>query len=122
MTNDTRRLIRDKILELTNVKQIYYKNADSNTMYPHIVFDLESSALAEDLNRKDYTLYVDLYFKDAKTLEDTTDSIEKLNGLNLPQDDILPTFYWTGTWRVEETDKTILHNQIRFSIQNYERR
>lgn len=128
MTNETRKLIKSQLDSLKadfGVKEVYFKIADNKQLYPHVVFNFDGiNAYNEDNNRLDYRLVVDIWDKghSSTKVEDITDAvIEKLKKSNLPQRDILPTFYLESSRSVIDEDKNIKHNQIRFTIQNYER-
>jgi hypothetical protein len=120
-TNDLKKLIMTQLKTLTS--NVYYEIAADNALYPHIVFSFKMINLG-DLWRQDYTLDVDVWDKDQSTtrIDSLCDEIEKLLHMqNLPQTDILPTFYLIDRRSIIDEDKSIKHRLVRFQIQNYER-
>lgn len=120
-TNDLKELVQEKLKTVGT--KVYHERALDNAMYPHIVFNFERIELG-DLSRQDYVLDVDVWDKasDTTTVDDLTDSIEDLlQAENLPQDNVLPTFYLIDRKNLIDQDKDIRHRLIRFQIQNYER-
>lgn len=120
-TNDLKKLIQTKLKTITT--NVFHEIADENALYPHIVFGLRTINL-DDLSRQDYILDVDVWDKSQSTvdIDNMCDSIENLlQGNNLPQESILPTFYLIDRKSLIDEDKSILHRLIRFQIQNYER-
>ena len=120
-TNELRKLIQTKLKTLAS--KVYYEIADSDAMYPHIVFSFKTVNL-DDLWRQDYMLDIDVWDKsqNTTTIEALCDNIEKLLHMeNLPQTGILPTFYLVDRKSIPDEDKAIKHRLVRFQIQNYER-
>lgn len=120
-TNELKELVQTKLKTLTT--KVYFELADEKAMYPHVVFSFGELNLG-DLSREDYTLDVDVWDKGKSTtaIDDLCDSIEDLlHQQNLPQTNILPTFYKIDRKTIPDTDKMIRHRLIRFQIQNYER-
>lgn len=125
-SNELRKLVKTYIATLSqgyDIKEIYYKEAADNAMYPHVVFSLEElTVLSDDNNRKDYTLEVHVWDKgqiETRVLE-IADAIEELfNVANLPQSTILPTFFFRNRTSVIDEDKKIQHERIRFQVQLY---
>lgn len=120
-TNDLKKLIQTQLKTITN--NVYHKIADKDALYPHIVFSFNSVNLG-DISRQDYTLNIDVWDKSSSTvdIDNLCDSVENLlQGENLPQENILPTFYLIDRRSLEDEDKSINHTLIRFQIQNYER-
>lgn len=120
-TNDLKKLIMTQLKTLTS--NVYYEIAADNALYPHIVFSFKMINLG-DLWRQDYTLDVDVWDKGQSTtrIDSLCDEIEKLLHMqNLPQTDILPTFYLIDRRSIIDEDKSIKHRLVRFQIQNYER-
>ena len=120
-TNDLKKLIQTKLKTVTSL--VYHEIADEKALYPHIVFGFDRIDL-EDLSRQDYVLVVDVWDKGNSTtrVDDLADSVENLlQAKNLPQENVLPTFYLMDERNVLDEDKAIKHKQIRFQIQNYDR-
>lgn len=120
-TNDLKKLIQEKLLTLT--PNVYHKQARDDALYPHIVFTLKEIDLG-DISRQDYILEVDVWDKGTSTtrVDDLADSVEDLfHTENLPQENILPTFYKINRRDISDPDKSIEHRLIRFQIQNYVR-
>ena len=120
-TNDLIELIKTKLS--TVASNVYYEVADEDALYPHVVFSFQQINLG-DLSRQDYELDVDVWDKseETETVENLCDSIEHLlRGANLPQKNILPTFYLIDRRILFDEDKEIRHRVVRFQIQNYER-
>lgn len=120
-TNDLKKLVQTQLK--TVATNVYYEVADKNAVYPHLVFSFRRLDL-NDLSRQDYILQVDVWDRSDKTqvVDDLADGVENLlQAKNLPQTDILPTFYLIDRKMVEDEDKMIRHRQIQFQVQNYER-
>lgn len=118
-TNDLKKLVKTKLETLKQT--VYFETAADSALYPHIVFNFREIDL-DDLSRQDYILEVDIWTKgtDTTTIDNLADSVEDLlQGENLPQDHILPTFYKRDRKSIEDPDKSIKHRRIRFIIQNY---
>ena len=118
-TNALRKIIQSKI---NPVVSCYYQTADEKGNYPHAVYDFENIDLG-DLHRDDLILVVDVWGKgkDTSPIEEIADRIEKMfNAANLPNNDVLPTFYRIGRKPIPDEDKTLIHRQLKFQIQNYD--
>ena len=120
-TNDFKKLITQKLKTLTN--NVFYEQATDNALYPHLVFSFRTIDLG-DLSRQDYILEVDVWDKGTSTVQvdELSDQVEDLlHTENLPQENILPTFYTIDRKSILDSDKSIKHRLIRFQIQNYVR-
>ena len=120
-TNDLKKLIQEKLKTLTT--NVFYEQATDNALYPHIVFSFKTIELG-DLSRQDYILEVDVWDKGTSTynVEELADKVEDLlHAQNLPQTNVLPTFYKMERKAILDVDKSIKHRIIRFQIQNYVR-
>ncbi|MER2108192.1 MAG: hypothetical protein ABS949_14760 [Solibacillus sp.] len=118
-TNALRKIIQSNI---QSVVTSYYRTADPGALYPHAVYDFENIDLG-DIWRDDSILIIDIWDKgnDTARIEDITDSIEAMfNAANLPNDEVLPTFYRIGRKPIDDEDKTIMHRQLKFQVQNYD--
>lgn len=117
-TNSLRRLIQSKI---ETVIKCFYHVANVGESYPYAVYDFDTINLG-DIYRDDLVLIVDIWGKgtDTSSIENFADEIEELfNCANLPDDNVLPTFYRISRTPVDDPDKTIIHRQLKFQIQNY---
>lgn len=120
-TNDLKYLVQTKLKTLT--ANVYFEIANEKALYPHIVFNFRRIDLG-DLWRQDYILEVDIWDKQDSSLrvDDLADSVENLlQAENLPQDNVLPTFYLIDRQNIPDEDKEIKHRRVQFQIQNYER-
>ena len=120
-TNDLKKLIQTKLKTLAT--NVYFEEAADNALYPHIVFAFRTIDLG-DLARQDYILEVDIWDKGTSTtqVDELSDKVEDLlQAKNLPQTNILPTFYKIDRKSIKDEDKSIKHRLIKFQIQNYVR-
>lgn len=104
------------------VDDCFYRIADEEKAYRYAVYDIESSDLG-DIHRDDLILIIDLWDKgtDTSWIEDAADQIEALfNAANLPNEYILPTFYRISRRNVPDEDKSLIHRQLKFRIENYD--
>ena len=122
-TADLRKLIVAQLKTLTAAKGVYYRQAAPGAVYPYITFSLDRVD-ESDLARDDVDLCVDIWdhAPDLGTAEGIADAAEGLfNVANLPQTNILPTFFRDVRYPINEDDKTIQHIQLHFIVQNYTR-
>ena len=120
-TNELKKFLQTKLKTIAN--KVYYEQADDDALYPHIVFNFRTIDLG-DLSRQDYILEIDLWDKglDTNAIDKMADDVENLlQGQNLPQTGILPTFYLYDRKSILDSDKDIKHRLVRFQIQNYVR-
>lgn len=99
----------------------YHKRAPNDAAFPYKTYELSRVEL-QDLSRYDYVLDVDVWDKhpDAKRIEDIADAAEDLfNASNLPQTNILPTFFRESRISIDDPDKDIQHIRLTFSVQLY---
>ena len=107
---------------ISSVVKCYYQTADPEEAYRYAVYDFESVDLG-DIHRDDLILIIDLWDKgtDTSWIESTADHIGKMfNAANLPNEHVLPTFYRISRRNVPDEDKSLLHRQLKFQIQNYD--
>ena len=117
-TNALRKIIQSNI---QTIVKSFYRVADENANTPYAVYDFENIDLL-DINRDDLILIIDLWGKgkDTSQIEEMADQIEALfNSANLPDKDVLPTFYRTSRKPIDDEDKTLIRRQLKFQIQNY---
>lgn len=120
-TNDLKELVQSQLKTITS--NVYHELADKDAVYPHIVFAFRRLDL-QDLSRQDYILEVNVWDKGTNTevVDNLADSVENLlQAQNLPQENILPTFYLMDRRNILDENKEIRHRQIQFQVQNYER-
>lgn len=120
-TNELKKLIQTKLKTLTT--NVFYEIAADNALFPHCVFNFNTVDLG-DLSRQDYILNIDVWDKgkNSTAIDELCDKIETLlQGENLPQTHILPTFYLMDRKAILDEDKQIKHRLVRFQIQNYVR-
>ena len=120
-TNELRELITSALKNIC--ENVYFEVADEEALYPHIVYYLRSVDLGE-LSREDYILEIHLWEMDAEAtnIEDKADNIvEMFRAENMPQRNILPTFYVYDRKAVDDEDKKIRHRVISVQINMYER-
>lgn len=106
---------------ISSVVDCYYQIADEKKAYRHAVYDFETIDLG-DIHRDDLILIIDLWDKGTDTawIEDAADRIEAMfNAANLPNEHVLPTFYRISRRNVLDEDKSLIHRQLKFQIQNY---
>lgn len=127
-SNELRAMIVAKLNDIKTefgIKNVYYQIAQDDALYPHVVFDLERiSTLSDDRNRRDITLYIDVWDRNKNTqnVHNIADAIEDvLDQLNEPQESNLPTLFFNARRHLPDEDKTLRHIQLEFVIQNYER-
>jgi len=117
-TNALRKIIQKNI---SSILKSFYRMADPKAAFPHAVYDFENIDLG-DINRDDLILTIDLWGKgkDTSKIEEMADQIEALfNAANLPGEEVLPTFYRISRKPIDDEDKTLIHRQLKFQIQNY---
>ena len=117
-TNALRKIIQKKI---NSIIKSYYRTADAKATFPHAVYDFENIDLG-DIYRDDLILIVDLWGKgkDTSNIEEKADQIEAMfNAVNLPDAEVLPTFYRISRKPIDDEDKSLIHRQLKFQIQNY---
>lgn len=120
-TNDLRKLVQSRLKTVCN--NVFYEVADKESLYPHIVFSIDSIDLG-DFARNDLIIEMDIWDKStsARAIEDLADDVEELfNNANVPQETILPTFFLIDRKTILDPDKTIRHRIVRVQVQNYER-
>lgn len=120
-TNDLKLLVQSKLK--TVAANVYHEIANEKALYPHIVFNFRRLDL-NDLSRQDYILEVDIWDKgdSSQRVDDLADTVENLlQAENLPQTNVLPTFYLIDRNNLPDENKEIKHRRIQFQIQNYER-
>ena len=120
-TNDLKYLVQSKLETLT--ANVYHEIANEKKLYPHIVFEFRRIDLG-DLWRQDYILEVDIWDKQdsSQRVDNLADQVENLlQAENLPQTNVLPTFYLIDRQNIPDEDKEIKPRRIQFQIQNYER-
>ena len=117
-TNSLRKIIQSNI---QTIIKSFYRVADEKESYPYVVYDFENIDLL-DINRDDLILIIDIWGKgkDTSQIEEIADQIEELfNAANMPDDNVLPTFYRISRKPIDDEDKTLIRRQLKFQVQNY---
>ena len=121
-TNELRRVIESRLNSIKtqfNISKISYRQASPDAMYPHITYDLTGANPTEH-GRHDYTIDIHVWTKDQFAAFAIGDTVADLfSYVNSPQETILPTFYETSVFQVEDQDTSICHVVVRLEGQNY---
>lgn len=120
-TRELQKLIRSDLLRFKDegVVEVYFRVANRDAMYPHIVFDI-TGADDSDLSRTDYDVDIDIYAKTQETAYDLADKIEDVfRAFNQPEEGILPTFHLVTRATVDDPDTDIKRELIRMTCQLY---
>ncbi len=127
MTQSLKKLIKNKLL--AQCDNVYYNRAQRNPSYPHVIFSFRPID-SNDLNRKDYTVRIDVWDKqegyntsaDFSAIENLCDDIESMfNYLNEPFENILPTFYAVERRQIDDDNEALLHREITVQVQVYKK-
>lgn len=119
MIKELRKVIKAQLDTITGSGKTYYHRAEKGAIYPHKVFNVEDID-TNNAPRHDYVITVDVWTKDANTADDIADAVNDIfDNANLPNADILPTFYLVSTKPIADEDDTIERRQIKISCQNY---
>lgn len=122
MTETQRELRRLIASELNKIPgQVYHRDAPTDATYPYKVYTLERMILGER-GRQDYSLCLDIWdrsgtTKNAEYIHDA--AVAALCEALLPQDKILPYFYFDTSYPVPDPDKELVHYQLHFIVQVY---
>lgn len=121
-TNSLRKVIEtalNSIKSTYGIKEVSYRIASTDAMYPHVVYHITSVTPA-DMGRLDFLLDIDVWDKNQARAFEILDAIRTMFAFwNVPQDDILPTFYDESTGTIDDPDKTIIHLVLRLQGQVY---
>lgn len=122
-TNDLREVVRDRLETIKprfGINNIYYKEAEKDALYPHLVFSYAGDDIS-DFFRKDYIVDIDVWTKDQMLTTNIADEIEDLFcNFNNPKESILPTFFLQTKQFIDDPDKTICHEVVRLQCQLYD--
>lgn len=123
-TNEVRRVVEARLNSIKtkyNISEVSHRLASEDAMFPHIVWEI-NGIRPMDHGRQDYELDVHIWTKnDAYTAYEIADAVVLLfRFANLPQDDILPTFYESSALVVEDTDKSLVHMVVRLEGHTYD--
>lgn len=116
---ELRRLIAAELNEIPG--GTYHRVAPPDAAYPYKVYGLERVSIGER-GRQDYSLVVDVWDRSGGTkhTEHITDMItQKLQEELIPQDKILPYFYFDNSFPVPDSDRELTHYQLHFLVQVY---
>lgn len=119
-TNSLRKQVKGLLENIC--ENIFYENATTTDLYPHIVFSFSTTDNNDSYMDKVY-MDVDIWSKghSAAEVEDLADKVDNLfRNLNNPTEDILPTYYLADRRIIEDLDRTIRRRLIKIEIQNYE--
>lgn len=124
MINDLRRLVDLRLNSIKTeygIKDIGYRLASDQKVYPHVVWDITTITPA-DMGRSDVLLDFHVWSKTEDDVFRIMDAIRDLLMFrNDPQQTILPTFYEQSEGTVDDPDKTLVHGVVRMQCQVYER-
>ena len=124
MINDLRRLVDLRLNSIKTeygIKDIGYRLASDQKVYPHVVWDITTITPA-DMGRSDVLLDFHVWGKKEDDVFRIMDAIRDLLMFrNDPQHTILPTFYEQSEGTVDDPDKTLVHGVVRMQCQVYER-
>lgn len=119
MIKELRKVIKAQLNTIPNSGKTYYRVAESGAVYPHKVFTIESIDLG-NAPRHDFLIIIDVWTKSANAADDIADAVNALfDNANLPNSDILPTFYLISCRPLDDDDKTIERRQIKIQCQTY---
>lgn len=122
-TNEVRRVVDARLNEIKtryNIAEISYRKANDAAMFPHIVF-LFTNIVPLEMGREDYTVDVHVWTKDDRSAWEIGNAVADLFSYwNAPQETVLPTFYESNTFQVEDTDHDIAHVVVRIAAENYD--
>ena len=117
-TRTLRKLITEKLRTVEG--GVYHRIAPKDAAYPYKTFTLSSASFVDA--RDDQELDVDIWDRslDPKTVEDIADQVEALFAdTNLPTPPIYPTFFRENRYTLDDPDKNLQHNRLRFLVQLY---
>lgn len=100
--------------------RVYYAIAPADRVYPYCVFRLKYDDSARPA--ENWTLHVEVFDSadTADIIDHISDQIMKyLDAQNLPNEEILPTFYLIDRDENKDTEKRIEIRDLRFIINNY---
>ena len=125
MTNELRRVIEARLytlVETYGITEVSYRLASEDAMYQHIVFDF-ATIVPREQGRQDYTVDVHIWAREQFAAFRIADAVAALfSYANSPQEDILPTFYRSSVFPVDDPDKSILHVVVRLDGQTYDKK
>ncbi len=117
-----RKLVRERLQTVQG--ETYHKRPSANSEYPYKVFRISSVAFPNS-DRDDLELEVDIWDRntsaDPKVAEEIADQTEALfNATIEPQPPLYPAFFRENRYDVDDPDKTLIHIQLRFTVQLHE--
>lgn len=123
MTNDIRILVDSRLNSIKTsygIKDIGYRLASDQKVYPHVVWDITTTTPA-DMGREDYLIDFHVWGKEEIGVFQIMDAIKDLFMFrNVPTNTILPTFYEMSAGTIEDPDRTLAHGVVRMQCQVYE--
>lgn len=124
MTNDLRILIESRLNSIKTtygIADIGYRRASDQKVYPHVVWDITTTQ-PMDMGREDYMLDFHVWGREEAAVFSIMDAIRELFMFkNLPDGELLPTFYEMSGGTVDDPDRTLIHGVVRVQCQVYER-
>ena len=123
MINDLRTLIELRLNSIKTeygIREIGYRLASDQKLYPHVVWDITTMTPA-DMGRSDVLLDFHVWGREEAAVFEIMDAIRDLFMFrNDPQQAILPTFYEMSEGTIDDPDKTLIHGVVRMQCQVYE--
>lgn len=119
MIKELRKVIKTQLETIANSGKTYYHRAEKGAIYPHKVFNIESID-TNNAPRHDFIITIDVWTKSANAADDIADAVNAVfDNANLPNADILPTFYLVSCKPIDDEDESIERRQIKVTCQNY---
>lgn len=122
-TNSLEKLIQRQLSSLC--ERVQQGTVSNQVDFPYLSWELSGADMGDPL-RDDDTLDVSIWYRVGPETQmeanDMADRVaESFAFANLPQEDILPTFYRFNRQNLPDEDKTIRRILLQFQIQTYER-
>lgn len=123
MSNYLRKTVIDRLNDIKTtygIKEISYRVANDETLFPHIVVDFPSIT-PTDMGREDFLMDIHIWTQDNYEAFGIMDAVRNLfEFYNAPDEHILPTFYELSGGQIDDPDKKICHLVLRAQGQVYE--
>lgn len=118
-TNSLRKTVISRLRTVS--QKVYFEQAPDDAGFPHVVVSF-GSIVNDDFNRSDIIISMDVWDRDSEAynIEELCDSIEALfNNANVPNAQILPTFFLVNRLSLTDEDKGLKHRVIKVVAENY---